>query len=152
MIIEKLTPELVREYRSEIARFYYDNLHECACLEHYTYDEAYEKIGDFIAHLEVGTCVGFGLFEDKQICGFIWAYPHQFREENRMYINEIRVKEIYRNKGYGVALLGMVEKIARETGIGAVYLHAEANNSSAINFYEASGFERERYQFRKEIT
>lgn len=114
--------------------------------------EAEAKIEDFIVYLNKGDCIGYGLFCDKSICGFIWAYPYQFREERRLYISEIHIRENYRNKGYGKLLLEAVEAEAKENGLGALYLHAEASNKSAIRFYESCGYEKERIQLRKELT
>ena len=151
MKIEPLTPEIVIKYKKEITEFYYENLRLCSCLEHFSYEEAEIKIEGFINHLKNNTCVGYGLFQDDEICGFIWAYPHQFREENRMYINEIRIKDEYRGKGYGKALLKLVEEKAKEMGIGALYIHAEADNPGAIGLYETAGFIVERVQLRKEV-
>ncbi|MBR4205254.1 MAG: GNAT family N-acetyltransferase [Clostridia bacterium] len=152
MRTEALTAETVRKYRGEIARFYFDNISSCSCMSHYTFGEAYEKIGDFIRYLDAGEAIGYGLFEKAEICGYIWAYPHQFREEKRVYVNEIRIREDCRGQGYGKELLRLVEERAKEMGINAVYLHAEANNPSAVGFYHANGYEEERVQFRKEIA
>ena len=149
--IEDLTPELVQKYRNEIAQLYYENLRECSCLEHYTYDEAYEKISDFIDHLANSSAIGYGVFDGADICGYIWAYPHQFREENRMYVNEFRIEDNYRGKGYGKKLLGLVEDEAKKMGFPAMYLHAEANNPDARKFYANCGYKEERIQLRKVI-
>ncbi len=116
MKIEPLTSEIVIKYKKEITEFYYENLRLCSCLEHYSYEEAEIKIEGFINHLKNNTCVGYGLFQDDEICGYIWAYPHQFREENRMYINEIRIKDEYRGKGYGKALLKLWKKKRKKWG------------------------------------
>lgn len=150
-MIKALTTETVREFRDEIAQFYFDNLRKCSCLNHYTYDEAYEKIGALIEHLENGTCIAYGAFEGNEIIGYIWAYPHSFREENRIYVNEISIKEEYRGKRYGKQLLEAVEEKAAEMDIYVLYLHAEANNQRALDFYKSSGYVEERIQFRKEI-
>ena len=93
----------------------------------------------------------YGAFYNEIIVGFIWAYPHQFREENRMYVSEIRVKEEYRSRGIGKSLLKTVESIAKEKGFPAIYLHAEANNQDARRFYVNCQYKEERIQFRKEI-
>lgn len=149
MRIEPLTPEIVLKYKKEITQFYYDNVRACSCLEHFSFEEAGIKIEGFVNHLKNRTCVGYGLFVEDEICGYIWAYPHQFREEKRMYINEIRIKEGFRNKGYGKALLQLVEEKAREMGIGALYIHAEADNPGSIRLYETKGYTVERVQLRK---
>ena len=151
MKIEALTAERAEEYRKEIAELYYENVRSNAFLEHYTYKEAYEKIASLINHLKDNTAVVYGAFYDEKIVGFIWAYLHQFREENRMYVGEIRVNEKYRGCGIGSRLLKLVEDRAKEKRLGAIYLHAEANNPDAIRFYETNGYEKERIQLRKEI-
>ena len=151
MRIEALTAERAEKYRKEIAQFYFDNVSSCSCMGHYTFNEAYEKIEDFITHLNNGTAIGYGLFENDEMCGYIWAYPHQFREETRIYVNEIRIREGCRGQGYGKKLLSLVEENAKEMGISTVYLHAEANNSDAVRYYHSNGYMEERIQFRKEI-
>lgn len=152
MRIESLTAEIVLKYKKEITQFYYDNLRACSCLEHFSFEEAALKIDGFVNHLRNNTCIAYGLFQEDEICGYIWAYPHRFREEDRMYINEVRIKEEYRNKGYGKALLKLVEERAIEMGIDALYIHAEADNPGSIRLYEAVGYVAERVQLRKKVT
>ena len=148
---EELNQETVRRYRSEIARFYYGNMQTCSCLEHFTFEQAYEKIGDLIAHLSTNTCIAYCAFEGEKLVGYIWAYQHPFREELRMYVNECSVKEGYRGRGIGSALIALVEARAKQAGLPAVYLHAEAGSADALRFYESNGYREERIQFRKEI-
>ena len=151
MKILPITVEIANKYRKEIAQFYYDNTRSCAFLDAFTMECAYQKIGDFIEHLKDSTAISYGAFEEDGFYGFIWAYPHQFREEKRMYINEIRVKEEYRNRGIGSQLMKLVEERAKEMGLGAIYLHAEAVNTEAVSFYKSFGYKIERIQLRKEI-
>lgn len=152
MRILPLTAQIAQEHGLEIARLYYDNMRACSFLEHRTFDDARKKIEDFIYHLEHGTCVGYGAFHEDGICGFVWAYPHQFREERRMYVSELRVAKPFRKRGIGTQLLELVERDARRMGIGALYLHAETDNPNAISLYESIGYEAERIQLRKELT
>lgn len=149
--IVSLESALAKSYRYEIAQLYFGNIQMCAHLGHYTFGDAYEKVGQFIDHLESDTCVGFAAFDGDELCGFVWAYPHQFREEQRMYVSEIRVREDYRGRGIGRELLEKVEERARELGICALYLHAEVDNPDAIRFYESQGFQAERVQLRKGV-
>jgi len=148
---EALNAEMVRKYRQEIAKFYYGNMQTWSGLEHYSLEQAYEKIGDLMDHLSTNTCIAYGAFEESEIIGYIWAYPHPFREENRMYISECSVKEGHRGVGIGKALISLVEKRAKELGFPALYLHAEADSADAVRFYESIGYKKERIQFRKEI-
>lgn len=152
MKIEPLTAEMAERYREQIAQLYYENVRSNAYHSHYTYDEAYEKMDDLIGHLRNNTAIVFGAFEETELIAFIWAYVHQFREENRMYVSEIRVKEEYRNRGIGSQMLGLVEDKAKKMGLCAVYLHAEANNPEAVGFYKAAGYCEERIQMRKQIV
>lgn len=149
--IEVITPDLARKHRNEITEFYFENVRSNQYREHFGWEEAEEKIGGFISHLENNECIAFRAFEDEQMIGFIWAYEHKFREENRMYISEIRVKESYRRRGLGRTFLQLVEEKAKELGISALYLHAEANNPAANCFYQSLGYAEERIQYRKEI-
>ena len=149
VVFRLLDSETAEAYRKEIARFYYDNVRSNAFLGHYTYEEAYEKIGSLVSHLADGTATAYGAFEKDELCGFIWAYRHPFREEERMYVSEIRVKEEFRNQGIGTELLRLVEDKAKETGIKAMYLHAEANNTNGLRLYKRLGFKEERIQLRK---
>ncbi len=151
MDIRALTAELALKYKAEITRFYYDNVRSAQFFEHYTLEEAEAKIDGFIGYLETDKCIAFGAFENNEIIGFIWAYAHPFREELRMYVNEIRVLEGYRRRCIGEELLKSVEKKAKKKGIKTVYLHAEGNNFESRKFYDSCGYTEERIQLRKEI-
>ena len=151
MKIEVITEEKAKKYRKEIAQFYFENVQACSFFENYTYDEAFEKVGDFIDHLENGTAIAYGLFDGDELYGYVRAYPHRFREENRLYVNEIRIREGWRRKGYGKELLKLIEDKSKEMGLSAVYLHAEANNPGALMFYHNMGYDVERMQLRKEM-
>lgn len=149
--LEELDSKTVQQYRNEIAEFYYENMKTWSCFEHDSFDQAYEKIGDLIAHLNTNTCIAYGAFQERKIIGYIWAYPHIFRDERRMYISECSVKEGYRNRGIGKSMMMLIEKRAKESGFPALYLHAEAGSPDAVQFYESIGYRKERIQFRKEI-
>ena len=151
MIIEFLTVEQSLKYKSEITQFYFDNVRANQLYECYTLQEAEAKIDSFIDHLEKDECLAFGAFDCDKIVGFIWAYKHSFREERRMYVNEIRVREEYRGRGIGSELLKSVEEKSKELGIDVIYLHAEGNNSGSRVFYDRCGYIEERIQFRKEL-
>lgn len=152
MRIEDLTAELVRQHKNEITQLYFDNVRSNQFHDHYTWEEAEAKIDGLIVHLENGTAIVYSAFDEEEIIGFIWAYVHQFREETRMYVSEIRVKEEYRKRGIGSRLLELVEEKARELNLPAIYLHAEANNLNSMMFYADNGYVKERIQYRKEIS
>ena len=95
-----------------------------------------------------GTC---GVFDSDELIGYVWAYEHTFREEIRIYVNEIHVDEAYRNRGIGKQLLSAVENLARGRGYKALYIHAEGDNDGAIRLYQNEGYEIERVQLRKAL-
>lgn len=151
MKIEPITAEMAERHREQIAQLYFENVRSNAYHSHYTYEEAYEKIRSLIDHLRDDTATVFGAFKDDELVAFIWAYVHQFREEKRMYVSEIRVKGEYRKRGIGSQMLRLVEDKAEKMGLSAIYLHAEENNPEATKFYESAGYCEERIQFRKAI-
>ena len=59
---------------------------------------------------------------------------------DHLYLDDFSVTAAYRNKGIGSALLRAAEAYAGETGSRAVLLHVEKTNTSAMRFYERSGY------------
>ena len=98
----------------------------------------------YYGNMQTCSCLEHFTFEQAY-------YQHPFREELRMYVNECSVKEGYRGLGIGSALIALVEARAKQAGLPAVYLHAEAGSADALRFYESNGYREERIQFRKEI-
>lgn len=131
--------------------FYYSNFKSCSFMNSFTYKDAERKIEGLIEHVSSGSAMVYGVFDKDTMIGYVWTYEHSFREEVRVYVNEIHVVEAYRNKGVGKQLLSAVETMARERGYGALYIHAEGNNDGAIRLYQQEGYEIERVQLRKEL-
>lgn len=148
---KQLNREQCLRYKERLAEFYYSNIKACSCMDSFTYKDAEQKIDGLIEHVSGGSAMVFGVFDNENLIGYIWAYEHPFREEVRIYVNEIHVDEVYRNRGVGKQLLSAVEKLARERGYGALYIHAEGNNDGAIRLYQHEGFNIERVQLRKEL-
>lgn len=131
--------------------FYYSNIKTCAYLDSFTYKDAEQKIEGLIEHVSNGSAMVYGVFDSEDLIGYVWAYEHQFRDEVRVYVNEIHVDKPYRGRGIGRQLLAAVEQLARERGYRALYIHAEGNNDGAIRLYESQGYATERVQLRKEL-
>ena len=126
-------------------------MQSCSYMDGFTYQDAEQKIEGMIEHVANGSAMVFGMFDNESLIGFVWAYEHPYREETRVYVNEIHVDEHYRNRGFGKQLLGAVERIARKRGYHALYIHAEGNNDGAIHLYKNEGYVVERVQLRKEL-
>ena len=118
-------------------------------MDSFSYKDAELKIENLIGHVADGSAMVFGVFDNEELIGYVWAYRHQFREEVRVYVNEIHVAEPYRGRGVGKQLLYAVESLAKERGYGALYIHAEGNNEGAISLYRNQGYKIERVQLRK---
>lgn len=145
----RLNRELCLKYKERLTSFYYSNIKTCAYMDSFTYEDAEQKIDGLIVHVSNGSAMVYGVFDNEDLVGYIWAYEHPFREEKRFYLNEIHVDEAYRNSGIGKQLLHAVENMAKECGYGALYIHAEGNNIGAIRLYQNEGYEVERIQLRK---
>ena len=117
----------------------------------FSYKDAELKINSLIEHVTDGSALVFGVFEKEYLIGYVWAYEHAFREEVRIYVNEIHVDEHYRNRGVGKQLLSAVERVARRHGYSALYIHAEGDNDGAIRLYKNEGYVIERVQLRKAL-
>jgi ribosomal protein S18 acetylase RimI-like enzyme len=117
----------------------------------FTYKDAEQKMDGLIEHVSNGSAIVYGVYDSEDLIGYVWAYEHPFREEIRMYVNEIHVDETYRNRGIGKQLLSSVENLAKSKGYGALYIHAEGDNDGAIRLYQKEGYEIERIQLRKRL-
>ena len=146
-----LNREKCLEYKERLTGFYYSNIKTCAFMDNFTYKDAEQKIDSLIEHVSNGSAIVYGVFDSENLIGYVWAYEHPFREEVRLYVNEIHVEEAYRNKGIGKKLLHAIEDMVKERGYGALYIHAEGNNDGAIRLYQNEGYEIERIQLRKEL-
>ena len=75
---------------------------------------------------------------------------------DHVYLDDFSVTAGYRNRGIGSALLRAAEAYAGETGSRAVLLHVEKTNTSAMRFYERSGYsvfrdDGDRFLLKKDI-
>ena len=146
-----LNREQCLKYKERLTSFYYSNIKTCAYMGSFTYIDAEQKMDGLIEHVSNGSAIVYGVYDSEDLIGYVWAYEHPFREEIRMYVNEIHVEEAYRNRGIGKQLLSAVESLARERGYGALYIHAEGDNDGAIRLYQNEGYVIERVQLRKAL-
>lgn len=146
-----LNRELCLRHKKRLCEFYYANSRSCSYMDSFSCKDAELKIDSLIEHVTDGSALVFGVFEKEHLIGYVWAYEHPFREEVRIYVNEIHVDELYRNRGVGKQLLSAVESVARQRGYSALYIHAEGNNDGAIHLYKNEGYVVERVQLRKAL-
>lgn len=146
-----LNRDLCLRFKNRLSEFYYSNILSCSYMDSFSFKDAEKKIDSMIEHVSNGSAMVFGVFDDENLIGYVWAYDHSFRDEIRVYVNEIHVEEHYRNRGVGKRLLSAVENMARKRGFHALYLHAEGDNDGAIRLYENEGYVLERVQLRKNL-
>lgn len=147
----RLNSEQCLKYKNRLTDFYYSNIKACSFMDGFSYKDAERKIEGLIEHVSNGSAIVYGVFDSDDLIGYVWAYEHAFREEVRMYVNEIHVDEHHRGRGVGRQLLKAVESLARERGYGALYIHAEGDNGDVIRLYKDEGYVTERIQLRKSL-
>ncbi|WP_165795265.1 GNAT family N-acetyltransferase [Deinococcus koreensis] len=84
--------------------------------------------------------------DSGQPVGFLMAYVHRQRHGSALHVmfDEIGVREAWRRRGVGRALLAALHGQMREAGIGEVWVLAD--NPEAQAFYEACGYEVDELQ------
>lgn len=66
-----------------------------------------------------------------------------------LYIDDLVATEKARSQGYGAALLGFAESVAKETGCPSLRLCAALENTGGIRFYERNGWTKRTFSFVK---
>lgn len=81
--------------------------------------------------------------DDGGMLGFaIVEWPHQ-EGEILAYIQTLEVLPGWRKQGVGAELLRRLESSAQSAGARLIWLHVDADNSSAIRLYQAHGYQCE---------
>lgn len=152
MKIKKFSADVAEKNFATLTDYYYKNSKACSCMDSFVREDAEAKIKSMIAHIADGSAIVYGCLDGDELLGYIWAYRISFRDEDRVYVSEVHVSEKCRGQGIGHLLLAAVEAEAREMGVPALYIHAEADNAGAIRLYEREGYRMERVQLRKPLN
>jgi GNAT superfamily N-acetyltransferase len=128
---EKTDISLIRTLIFEIAE--YEKLsHEVktqeADLEKYIFGE--DKIAEVLLGFFEGQAVGFALF---------FHNFSTFVGKPGIYLEDLFIREKYRGKGYGKALLTLLARIAVERGCGRLEWSVLDWNKPALDFYQSLG-------------
>lgn len=76
------------------------------------------------------------IIEHQRIAGYIVA-----RESaGELHINNVAVRDQYRRRGIGNALLGRILETAKRLGVKVAFLEVRSGNHAAQSLYEKSGF------------
>ncbi|MDM4721185.1 GNAT family N-acetyltransferase [Micromonospora sp. WMMA1363] len=88
-----------------------------------------------------------------QVVGSVWlglADPRTGSTE-MAWLFDIRVESAHRRSGYGAAILGAAEALAREAGARRLGLNVFGDNAAAIALYERSGYQVTTQQMAKRL-
>ena len=152
MKIKKFSADVAEKNFATLTDYYYKNSKACSCMDSFVREDAEAKIKSMIAQIADGSAIVYGCLDGDELLGYIWAYRISFRDEDRVYVSEVHVSEKCRGQGIGHLLLAAVEAEAREMGVPALSIHAEADNAGAIRLYEREGYRMERVQLRKPLN
>lgn len=94
----------------------------------------------------------FTLFENDYSVGFVVVSMQWFYCIPQGYIDSIYVRNDYRKKGHGKALLAKAEEWAVLRGAKSIRLDVSISNQQAVVSYEKSGFSSTRVQMERTIT
>ena len=82
-------------------------------------------------------------------CMQITAIPHlTFKGGTRMQIEGVRVKDTFRGRRIGAAMIAWAVEVAREKGCHLVQLTSNKSREDALRFYEVQGFEPSHVGFK----
>ncbi len=81
----------------------------------------------------------YGIFDGDELIGAVEVCPEGW--SNRLAVTELWVKEGYRRRGAGRALMNKAKEICRERGHRALMLETQSCNANAVGFYLHEGFE-----------
>ncbi|MBK9321362.1 MAG: GNAT family N-acetyltransferase [Bdellovibrionaceae bacterium] len=87
----------------------------------------------------------------KKKIGYLWiGFQDRFGRKVAS-INDIAIEPVYRGKGFGKALMKLVEKEARRAGATRIRLHVFHNNEVAKQLYYSMGFSPTNLDMRKDL-
>jgi len=78
----------------------------------------------------------FLVMENDEIAGYLGLKL----EANQLFISKAYLRKEHRGKGYFSQMLAFTENLAREHGLGTLYLMVNKENASSIAVYQKKGF------------
>ena len=83
-------------------------------------------------------------YHGEQAVGFVSGVETTHPDKGtEMFLYELAVAEQYRRRGYGLALVHALARLAREHGCYGMWVGTEADNDAALATYAAAGARRE---------
>ncbi len=93
---------------------------------------------------------------DKEIVGFVYGYTKEhsgfFKKRKVAHVSDIAVKEDYRRKGIGTALMRRFEfDFAKKNEAGSITLYVHSKNQQGLDFYKKQRFDTKLISMRKRL-
>ena len=146
---EQTAWSIVRDVRDEcfrpgIDRVYYETCYADSwmsvhgSLEDYSAPVYYNAA---LRHHAVHPGAVMRLYQLEEPVGLIDLDTERGKEEGTGWISLLYLKESYRNKGYGIQLLGRAEMLYEDLGRKCLQLQVSEKNGIALAFYSREGFQ-----------
>ncbi|MFD6280155.1 GNAT family N-acetyltransferase [Streptomyces sp. NPDC060209] len=92
------------------------------------------------------------LVHQGAVVGHVWVARRETPDgEDLGYVFDVEVREEYRGRGYGRALMHLAEDVTLDAGLGLLGLHVFASNTPALRLYESLGYEVTQYNLAKAL-
>ncbi len=152
MLVRQLLNKDVDSYKEDITEYIYESIKMSNYESSYQYGDAEKKTEELYEYIEKDKAIVLGAFDENKLIGFLWSYQYPFRDDkDRLYISILHVNKNYRGMNIGSELMKKIEYLAKERGYDKLFLHAEATNNGACNFYKKHRFNKERIQFVRRL-
>ncbi|RPK73687.1 putative N-acetyltransferase YycN [Streptomyces sp. ADI97-07] len=92
------------------------------------------------------------LVHGDAVVGHVWVARHGTPEgEPTGYVFDVEVREEYRGRGHGRALMHHAENLTLDAGLDVLGLHVFASNTPALRLYESLGYGTTQYNLAKAL-
>ncbi|MFC8256445.1 GNAT family N-acetyltransferase [Streptomyces sp. NPDC057291] len=90
--------------------------------------------------------------EDDGTVGHVWVSRFEMHPGTVVgYVFDVEVREDFRGRGFGRALMLEAERIALDAGHERIGLHVLSSNTPAVRLYDSLGYEATRYNLVKAL-
>ncbi|MEM8948063.1 MAG: GNAT family N-acetyltransferase [Pseudomonadota bacterium] len=116
-------------------------------------DPAYQKAFEAIDRDPNNRLIVADVDGDVAGCMQLTAIPHlTFKGGTRLQIEGVRVKETFRGRRIGAAMIAWAVDVARKEGCHLVQLTSNKAREDALRFYEGQGFEPSHVGFKRYLA
>lgn len=108
-------------------------------------EELKDKLLKDLERLEVLVAV-----HKNEVVGYL-AYEIQEKHSKNLYIDQLAIRESFRDKGFGRKLMDEAKKIATDIQCKRIVFNAWTFNEKALSIYDHMGFHRQRILYEMDL-